>query len=87
MDLGAAPGGWTVVAVELLKGKGQIIALDCLPMTPPTGVHFIQGDFTEESVLSELMNYINDTLSIWCFPIWLQISPAKKVLISQKVCI
>lgn len=62
VDLGAAPGGWSVVAIELLKGKGQVIALDCLPMTPLTGVHFIQGDFTENSVLNELMNYLNGEL-------------------------
>ncbi len=60
LDLGAAPGGWTVVAMESLAGKGQVIALDCLPMTPPTGVHFIQGDFTEASVLAELLTYLNN---------------------------
>ncbi|MBS0352174.1 MAG: 23S rRNA (uridine(2552)-2'-O)-methyltransferase RlmE [Proteobacteria bacterium] len=58
VDLGAAPGGWSVVAVELLKGKGQVIALDCLPMTAPPGVHFIQGDFTEAVVLQELLAYL-----------------------------
>lgn len=58
VDLGAAPGGWTTVALEQIGGKGQVIALDCLPMTPPTGVHFIQGDFTEDHVLTELMSYL-----------------------------
>jgi len=60
VDLGAAPGGWSVVAMKVLSGKGRVIALDCLPMTPPTGVHFIQGDFTEQAVLAELMAYLND---------------------------
>lgn len=60
VDLGAAPGGWSVVAVELLRGKGQVIALDCLQMTPPTGVHFIQGDFTEDRVLAELMAILDN---------------------------
>lgn len=59
VDLGAAPGGWSMVAMELLHGKGQVIALDCLAMTPPSGVHFIQGDFTEAAVLEELMAYLN----------------------------
>jgi 23S rRNA (uridine2552-2'-O)-methyltransferase len=59
VDLGAAPGGWSVVAMQLLSGKGQLVALDCLPMTPPTGAHFIQGDFTEDTVLAELMAYLN----------------------------
>ncbi len=60
IDLGAAPGGWTVVALELLKGRGEIIALDCLEMTPPSGVHFIQGDFTEDVTLTEIMAYLNN---------------------------
>lgn len=60
IDLGAAPGGWSVVAMELLGGKGEVIALDCLPMTPPTGVHFIQGDFTENTALEALMAHLNN---------------------------
>ena len=60
VDLGAAPGGWSKVAMELLKGKGQIIALDCLPMSPPSGVRFIQGDFTEDQVLAELLSDLNN---------------------------
>lgn len=60
VDLGAAPGGWTMVAHELAGDKGEIIALDCLSMTPPTGVHFIQGDFTEDQTLTALMAYLND---------------------------
>ncbi len=60
VDLGAAPGGWSSVAIELLGGKGEVIALDCLPMTPPSGVHFIQGDFTENEVLAQLMEYLQN---------------------------
>lgn len=59
VDLGAAPGGWTMVANELVGGAGGVIALDCLPMTPPTGVHFIQGDFTEDLTLNTLMTDLN----------------------------
>lgn len=58
VDLGAAPGGWTVVALDLVGSSGRIIALDLLPMIPPTGVHFIQGDFTEDAVFNELMSFL-----------------------------
>ena len=34
--------------------NGHIVALDLLPMTPIEGVHFIQGDFREDTVLHEL---------------------------------
>ncbi|WP_018014073.1 23S rRNA (uridine(2552)-2'-O)-methyltransferase RlmE [Teredinibacter turnerae] len=55
VDLGAAPGGWSQVAVQLIGDKGQVIASDILPMDSIAGVTFIQGDFTEESVLEELL--------------------------------
>ncbi|WP_018274601.1 23S rRNA (uridine(2552)-2'-O)-methyltransferase RlmE [Teredinibacter turnerae] len=55
VDLGAAPGGWSQVAVQHIGDKGQVIASDILPMDSIAGVNFIQGDFTEESVLEELL--------------------------------
>jgi len=55
VDLGAAPGGWSQVAVERVGLKGRVIASDVLPMDAIGGVTFIQGDFTEQSVLDELL--------------------------------
>jgi 23S rRNA (uridine2552-2'-O)-methyltransferase len=54
VDLGAAPGGWSQVAVQRMKGHGRVVALDLLEMDGLHGVHFIQGDFREESVLHQL---------------------------------
>jgi 23S rRNA (uridine2552-2'-O)-methyltransferase len=54
VDLGAAPGGWSQVAVGLVGDKGRVVALDLLPMEPIPGVSFIQGDFREEAPLAEL---------------------------------
>lgn len=54
VDLGAAPGGWSQVASEIVGRNGHVIALDLLPMTPPMGVDFIQGDFGEASTLEHL---------------------------------
>jgi 23S rRNA (uridine2552-2'-O)-methyltransferase len=54
VDLGAAPGSWSQVAVQRLKGKGRVIALDLLEMQPVHGVDFIQGDFREQAVLEQL---------------------------------
>jgi 23S rRNA (uridine2552-2'-O)-methyltransferase len=59
VDLGAAPGGWSQVAVELLKGKGRVFALDVLPMEPISGVDFICGDFCDEQVLAQLLLKMN----------------------------
>lgn len=54
VDLGATPGGWSQVAAKRMHGKGRVIALDLLEMTPLHGVDFIQGDFREEDVLRQL---------------------------------
>lgn len=54
VDLGAAPGGWSQLARQLVGKKDKIIALDILPMDPLEGVDFIQGDFREQVVLDQL---------------------------------
>jgi len=55
VDLGAAPGGWSQIAVTKVKPGGLVIALDILPMEPLEGVQVLQGDFREQSVLDELL--------------------------------
>ena len=54
VDLGAAPGGWSQLARQLMGKKNKLIALDILPMDALEGVDFIQGDFREEAVLEQL---------------------------------
>jgi len=60
LDLGAAPGGWSQVAVAQVGGKGRVIASDILPMDTLAGVDFVQGDFTEESVFEEILAVLGD---------------------------
>jgi 23S rRNA (uridine2552-2'-O)-methyltransferase len=60
VDLGAAPGGWSQVAMELVGHEGRVHAVDLLPMDGIAGVDFIQGDFTEEPVLQQLMALIDN---------------------------
>jgi 23S rRNA (uridine2552-2'-O)-methyltransferase len=54
VDLGSAPGGWSQVAAQKVGESGKVFALDILEMTGMPGVTFIQGDFTEDTVLAEL---------------------------------
>ncbi|MET0091679.1 MAG: 23S rRNA (uridine(2552)-2'-O)-methyltransferase RlmE [Candidatus Thiodiazotropha sp.] len=58
VDLGAAPGGWSQIARDLAGDKGQVVALDILPMDPIAGVDFIQGDFREQEPLQKLRKCI-----------------------------
>ena len=55
LDLGAAPGGWSEYASNLIGRDGRIIAIDLLPMEPVAGVEFLQGDFTEQETLDRLL--------------------------------
>ena len=54
VDLGAAPGGWSQLARELMGGQGAVVALDILPIEPLPGVLTLQADFTEEAALQAL---------------------------------
>ncbi len=60
VDLGAAPGGWSQVAIEKVGDNGSVLASDILSMDPIAGVTFVEGDFTEESVLTELLDTLGD---------------------------
>ncbi|HFC91389.1 MAG TPA: 23S rRNA (uridine(2552)-2'-O)-methyltransferase RlmE [Leucothrix mucor] len=58
IDLGAAPGGWSQYAVKLVGKKGRVIASDILDIDPLPFVEFIKGDFTEQSVLDEILDVL-----------------------------
>ena len=58
VDLGAAPGGWSQYATELVGDGGRVVASDILAIDPLPFVEFIQGDFTEESVLNEILDVL-----------------------------
>ena len=53
VDLGAAPGGWSQVAVQ--RGVGQVVAMDLLAIDPLEGVTFLQGDFHDADMPARLM--------------------------------
>lgn len=54
VDLGAAPGGWSQVACQLV-GKGNVVAIDLLPIDPLDGVDIIIGDFREAEIQQEVI--------------------------------
>ena len=61
VDLGAAPGGWTQVAVERVKpGKsgGVVVGIDLTPIEPIAGATVLAKDFYDDdapAVLEELL--------------------------------
>lgn len=57
VDLGAAPGGWTQIAVErsgAKEGRGRVVALDILPMEPIAGASTLLCDFLAADAASRL---------------------------------
>ncbi len=55
LDLGAAPGGWSEYAARFVSAEGSLIAVDLLPIESIAGAEIIQGDFTEDATLDEIM--------------------------------
>src|SRR5580693_7850287 len=58
VDLGSAPGGWSQVAGRLVGSKGRVLATDILPMDGLTNVDFIQGDFTEDTIVTQMLDWL-----------------------------
>ena len=58
VDLGSAPGGWSQVAGRLVGEAGRVVATDILPMDPLKNVEFLQGDFTDEAVLKQVLGLL-----------------------------
>ena len=54
VDLGAAPGSWCQLAVQMMKQQGRVLAIDLLPMASIPGVDSLEGDFTEPPALAWL---------------------------------
>lgn len=60
VDLGAAPGGWAQVAVQVVGETGYVLAIDILPMENMTGVDIVLGDFREKEVFDKLVSKLNE---------------------------
>jgi 23S rRNA (uridine2552-2'-O)-methyltransferase len=59
LDLGSAPGGWSQVAGKLVGARGRVLATDILPMDALENVDFIQGDFTEDAIVQQLLEWLD----------------------------
>lgn len=54
IDLGAAPGGWSQVAADIVGPTGRIIAIDILEMEPLPGVQIFHADLTDPGIPAQL---------------------------------
>ena len=54
LDLGAAPGGWSQIALEYIGEDGKLIGVDLQHILPLKGAQFLQGDIREPETRKEL---------------------------------
>jgi 23S rRNA (uridine2552-2'-O)-methyltransferase len=62
VDLGAAPGGWSQVAaqrVQVMAGKGRVIAVDLVEMEPISGVTALTLDLTDPGSVNRIREALN----------------------------
>jgi len=62
VDLGAAPGGWSQISaqrVQLMAGKGRVIAVDVVEMEPISGVTALKLDLTDSESASRIRDALN----------------------------
>lgn len=66
LDLGAAPGGWSQIALEKVGPTGLVVAVDLKSFKNFSEPNFCQivGDITEEEILSEIERTINDKVDV-----------------------
>jgi 23S rRNA (uridine2552-2'-O)-methyltransferase len=54
LDLGAAPGGWSQVALQKIGKKGSVHGLDLLEIEPMAGAEFVVMDFMADDAPERL---------------------------------
>jgi len=59
VDLGAAPGGWSQVAKEIVGDHGTVIGIDLSSIQPLEGVIFLQGDLTKSETIEAIKESMN----------------------------
>lgn len=71
LDLGAAPGGWTQVAVERVnalgdpgRAQGRVVGVDFLEMEPVAGAELLQLDFLADDAEDRVRAAIDGTADV-----------------------
>ena len=59
LDLGAAPGGWSQVAKELVGDNGNVVGVDLSWINRLEGVTFLKGDMMEDATISSIKEVLD----------------------------
>ena len=64
VDLGAAPGGWSQVAKELVGEEGVVVGVDLDKIEPMDGVTFLRGDMTSPDTVARTLEAIGGVADV-----------------------
>ncbi|MEN6329243.1 MAG: RlmE family RNA methyltransferase [Methanobacteriaceae archaeon] len=66
LDLGAAPGGWSQVALEAVGGEGRVVAVDLqrIRTFPEENFEAIKGDFTTIETKEDIMRALEGQTAV-----------------------
>ena len=62
LDLGAAPGGWSLVALERVGRTGRVVAVDPRPIAPANGLRVVRGRVGDPKLLERLAGEMFDVV-------------------------
>ena len=65
VDLGAAPGSWSQVALELVGETGYVVAVDILTVPSLSGpFKFVRADLTKTSAKNKILNALPNSANV-----------------------
>ena len=63
LDIGAYPGGWSQVAVKIIK-TGKLLSLDLKKIEELDNIPFIQCDFLDKKTKDKIFNYFGGSIDV-----------------------
>jgi len=64
VDLGAAPGGWSQVALQETNNRARIVGIDLLEVEPLGGAVFLKMDFLDDDAEQKLIDTLGGSADI-----------------------
>lgn len=64
VDLGASPGGWSQVALEIVGPRGKVVGADISRMRPIEGVDFVLGDVRNQKTVSAILDKLGGAADV-----------------------
>jgi 23S rRNA (uridine2552-2'-O)-methyltransferase len=62
LDLGAAPGGWSVIALDRVGPNGTVVAVDPRPIAPAEGLRVVRGRVGDPALRERLGSFPFDVV-------------------------